>query len=492
MNKLLFTTILIGGFISFTSCEKESEDWKKDVTEQELLPGEDYGSMLYLGMNGIRDIKVLCTDTEIPVQNIKVLYSSQEENKEASASLRLMNEEELAAYCKDGITYKTLPQEFYALEGNEGMSFNSENEEGTVTVSFKNIDGLKSAVNLLPDGYIYSIPLVLNSENETVNSILGYCILGVSVVNPEVTVTMQKETVEITKATSAEVNCNISLNMPLNQEYTPEFVTDETTLQQLVEEYNTKNGTSYELFKGSVSSADVSITQGEKQTSCKFTFSNKAGISYGNYLYPVKIKESEAVETGNSGVSYVIVDMNLFTKQITLNENMFEAISKLSWETNPFKYLIDNTYGSGKNNCWHSNWSEPKENEYDATYGVWLDVNLSQGYKALRLSFWSRGNNQNAVPATIRFYGKADDSSDWISLTEELKEEIKLPAINPDFEYKSPVLKLPEGQSIKHIRISFLETFDKNTNTTKDLRVFEQKGSVALGELKLYDAEENQ
>ena len=160
--------------------------------------------------------------------------------------------------------------------------------------------------------------------------------------------------------------------------------------------------------------------------------------------------------------------------QITLTADMVSPIATETGEGS-VAALVD---GSTSNTSyWHSPWSVT--GTYDATYGVYIDIDLGEGngVKNFELRLCPRAGASNDYPDHIKIYA-SNDKTAW---GDALAEQSNLYGNGYSNGLWYPAFACSASDAKRYIRISILSTNGSNANVS-DLR---SSGCTHLGEIAL-------
>ncbi len=232
-------------------------------------------------------------------------------------------------------------------------------------------------------------------------------------------------------------------------------------------------------------SSSVTIAQGQTEGTYSVTVS-RSGLTEGQaYTLPITLTVSgsevdyqdrtimltssgERVDFQNNTVAMIAGQF----KEIPLQESML---------TSQYTGVGEGNLGNLCNNSEEDFWGSEYQSSCppgDATYGVYIDINLSSTWRAVKFEYCTRNTNENAVPQTI-VIGGSNDGNSWtkcFTITEE-----GLPTTKKTWWRDDPGHDL--GASYSYIR------FGVTKSKAGDL-IEDAKKSTALTELKVYGLHE--
>lgn len=166
--------------------------------------------------------------------------------------------------------------------------------------------------------------------------------------------------------------------------------------------------------------------------------------------------------------------------QITVNSDAGTLDGNTHFDGDGPAALVDNN----KSSYWHSMYMSGYDGYYDstkdfdATYGIYVDVALGSAIQSFQLSYYTRHNNNNGEPRAILLAGSTDGSN-WTTIATVEDDSIMKVAAGARVDL--PVLTAT--QSFTHLRIGIIKA--GNGDTPNDLRVA-NGGSTALAEILLF------
>lgn len=155
MKKLYIIPFLLGMLIAYTGCDELDED---------AIYPEKFSKILTLNKTGVQEIP-LYTTLPTSTFELAIMKSGTSPETTAEAYLRPMTQEELNAYCEDrGLNVVTIPESYYKLS-EQKFSFGSGERYKEAVISL-----ITEKYSELPENEMCVIPLILDSENDSVNA----------------------------------------------------------------------------------------------------------------------------------------------------------------------------------------------------------------------------------------------------------------------------------------------------------------------------------
>lgn len=394
-----------------------------------------------------------------------------------------------------------LPADYYTI-GTDGKLEFSASDESSKEVAIV-ISAKASSTTALSEGE-YILPVILTAcedmpflvNKETV------CYFKFSVLTPQLSLPagLQAETeVNRGKEIKKEINVNLNTGYQWDTEGKISILSDKTELENLVTKYNSDNSVSYTLLPAdSYTLSNLSFTKNDgKDKKLEIIINAKGSVNAGKYLLPVKISSCD-----NNFISIadkicylpftVTKKLNITTEMVSTNN-----AEKSIWADLPIKDIVDGYYYNGtdyNSGLWSSAWNGDKIENHDATYGVYIDINIGDlGYKgnAQLIMHGTKGKDDKRKPKKMAIYtSNQTNNNTWISaiaasdyaLTEKTisgkkKGNESLQQITI-YEFKPTAFNI--AADAKRIRIAFL------TNQNNESLTAINK-AVNLDELELHE-----
>lgn len=171
---------------------------------------------------------------------------------------------------------------------------------------------------------------------------------------------------------------------------------------------------------------------------------------------------------------------------ISVNSDCTKFDGTGSYEGGTYKALVD----GNAETYWHSAWYSGYTNEqgyynpatdFDAKYGITIDIKLEEPLKDFKISYYTRHNNNNGEPREIIFAG-SNDGNTWTDIETVANDELMKVAAGARVDL--PVISAAEAFSYLRIGI----TKAGNGDTPNDLTA--GGNSTAIAELLLFNAGE--
>lgn len=167
---------------------------------------------------------------------------------------------------------------------------------------------------------------------------------------------------------------------------------------------------------------------------------------------------------------------------ISVNSDCTKFDGTGSYEGGTYKALVD----GNAETYWHSAWYSGYTNEngyynpatdFDAKYGITIDIKLEEPLKDFNISYYTRHNNNNGEPREIIFAG-SNDGNTWTDIETVANDELMKVAAGARVDL--PVISAAEAFSYLRIGI----TKAGNGDTPNDLTA--GGNSTAIAELLLF------
>lgn len=244
--------------------------------------------------------------------------------------------------------------------------------------------------------------------------------------------------------------------------------------------------------EGKISSYCMLLTNGITATE-KLLIDVTAAEGSKKYIYSGNISINSDIVANKyySTPDIALTSLSESLSAITLSESML-SISSFQWSSDR-KNIIDNSTET----YWQSKYKKDQNPNLDATYGVYIDITLSNNtYEYLSFDY-ATGKANNNVPNHIKIYAGADKSN-LKELAEYKRTEENLPtAVQTwfigDDKSKLPIIPL-NGINAKVIRVSFLSSYIVDNGIVNDLTDTSHNittgdsnhPAVTVSELKIY------
>lgn len=440
---------------------------------------EEYASVVHF--KGVEDepeteMKLLLTGEDV-IYEFEVGKGGNEPAAEANVDIKVMTEEELAAYNKEWNTdYILLPSEFYSFS-ETSLKFTSQENLKKVQITFKGA----TLQELADDGKQYVIPMTLSGVNTLVHEGLHQSILKLKISIPTINIDMP-EIQNIEKSlydneSDKKIEIPLTSIIDLNENkwtFNAILVNNRTILQQLVDEYKSLHTESYgyELIP------EVNYTLPEYLIFDKSLLSTAIikidanGIEEEkNYLLPIKLEKCEGKPFNvDNKVFYIHLYIKDQLPQITITPEMM--VNSFPTEDNEIGFNLSNLFDNNGGTFWKSKWSEGASSQKDNKYGVWLDIKLEKSINYFAFKYQTQASWIASNPKVIHIY-----AYNTIDQTFLIKELNNLPK-NGNSWYTTENITLNETYS--NFRICIME--DQNGKKQQP----NVNGWVGFSELEIY------
>lgn len=460
----IILSILGLGLIA-TSCE----DGNKNYTEE-------FDSVYYYKQNGLNEFDFYSINKGV-AQTITVGRGGHSLTGRTIIDLVPFSEEELAAYNKSiDASYKLLDPEYYEMPASVVF------DDG---VEYKNIDVVfKGNMSELAKTGDYLLPIRLLPQSGSVNKDKNVIYLKPNIIVPSVVMDPTgKNTINMQEGVNETRNFELTYYLDVVNEWNLKLRMEdsEDELQRLVDEYNRTMGVNYALLPIANREYEslVDFPAGESLVTSNVIINNE-GLQMDDYLLPVVPKKVIGMPFDvKTDVCYIHVMVNGQLEDITLTKEMISASSTQSGGN-----IVSVIDGNTKT-YWESIWSSNTDPKHDATYGVYIDIDLSKVNKTisrqLHLDYATR-DYANAVPYTIVVYA-GTSANDLRPIGELTKNKNNLPVAGATWTKDLPNFSLGRTES-SYIRISFLESKTGGLTNAGNISSGDQP-CVAISELKL-------
>lgn len=377
MNKKIIYIFLLGLVILGYSCENYDD----------LIPAE-YNKILSLKEFGEKNITLYETG-EDGFYPLAVMKGGNDPKSTANVEIRVMNEIELSVHSQlVGKAYKLIPSDYYELVDPK-INFTSQDSYAERKINFKT-----NALSELLDGSTenYVLPVLLYSDNDSINAERDMLILKPEVVTPVVSYVVNSATLSVS---GDEATYEFRMQLPFESLW--DF---ECTIE--VDETNIPSG--FEL----VPSKDITISGnnkvmfkvGSKQSEPLAITIKNADFFGSNFVVPVKV-------TDISMQGFLAPQSNFLLyaayNKINLSADMLSTNAQESSE-GPLQNLVDGNPAT----YFHSSWSVAiPETHY-------FQINLKNEIKTCQFTYQNR-NNANGKPQDVTIF-VSKNGSDWVEL----------------------------------------------------------------------------
>lgn len=386
-------SLLCAALALFPSCEDDADN-------------QGTPSQVYMENTGQANVSFYNTGEDMHYTT-RISRSGADLTMAGSVRLEAFTAEELAAYnTENGTSYQQIPESCYSIT-NPQVDFEAGQPSAIVEIV------LRSTLGTLPAGD-YVLPLNLRSDNLSISAENQQLVLHISIVNP--TLTLERSGLQeltLDAEWNATYSSSIVLSTP-NQgwNFSVGIERDETTLQTLVDNYNSANGTDYTMLPAASYTLPESVefTEGQTAGGLVVNIEGSKLESLTSYLLPVVLTGCEGMSFGfeeGRNTAYILVATPVgelpkiaISDKITCND---------PFDSSNFGKITDGSGSTSWQSCWWKGPSEDKAVVSDPTYGIYLDISNLSIEQALKLKVTSgTGNN---LPVEWSVYKKeADDS----------------------------------------------------------------------------------
>lgn len=293
--KIKYLTLYVFSMLVLISCADNTND---------NIPS----NVIYLvnSATGGKEINLYTTGTNDTI-NIPVYRSGKFGNK-VTASIQVLNADELAAYNKDnGTSYVLLPNTVFSVL-NSQVQFSADNEDVLQYVKVLiNPTDLK-ALKMTNPNVKYVIPVKLKDASAEINTSKQYSFVVPSASDPLVYLGVSGIASAISYA-STDSYSSISLVFPLNVDFKNYWDINCAIEadQKLVDEFNAANGAYYVPLPASTYTLDnnVLIKSGSSNAYARLNVDGTK-LTYGNYLLAVKLKSVSKFGINSTKSTYLL------------------------------------------------------------------------------------------------------------------------------------------------------------------------------------------
>lgn len=251
--------------------------------------------------------------TQITYQDsIAIIKSGSDPSLSANVTLEVRSQAFLdSAYNISGKNYKVLPQDVYKFNGSSEVDFNK-NEKGKWGVLTINAKQLFKYIQQNPTVQ-FVLPIQLNSQRDSIYQYKSSMLVKVNVKEPTVEIgSSQIEDNMIYKSLDVKVNAAMS-NIEKNQwDFDCSLVTlNDSETSSLVNDYNVKNGTNYEILpSGSFSMTAFNFKKDVNESQSTVTVKRDKLVNDHSYLLPLRLASGKSVVDGlaiSNDIVYIII-----------------------------------------------------------------------------------------------------------------------------------------------------------------------------------------
>lgn len=416
MKKIFFISLLTAGLLFHAAC-----------TDEVTYDQEQYKSVVHLKESGVVNIDFYNIGQDVSFETC-ITKGGTDPSVAGDVSLVKFTEEELEIYNQGyGSDFKLLPEGYYTMP--DKVSFEANQEATNIKIV------LKANIGELDDDISYILPIRLESENHNVYSFKNSLLLHPKVITPTVSldaIGVQTVTMYDYPTAAGEVTYETGLTLDFfnEWEFKVKLVNDWNKLDELVQAYNTANGTDYKTLPANNYTIPSTIEFGSDESSKGLSVQlKKAELnSEKEYLLPVALNGIEGVPFDVSDqILYIRLHLTKELPKVIIKEDMVSTNSYMDTDSQG-QGTVTNVINGMAGRYWQSQNKEyPGRTEYvnDETYGVYIDYDLSKGdillQTLVKIELWvrSKGYAGGTIPKIVRLYG-GTNSNDLQPLSEEI------------------------------------------------------------------------
>ncbi|MBD3591398.1 BT_3987 domain-containing protein [Bacteroides sp. GM023] len=363
MKKIYLASLLLGLLVTQISCS--------DVDENEIYQNE-FHKILLLKTNGVLDLTVYNTGEDSNYE-FSVMKSGTSPETTANAYISPMTEEELQTYSDDrGLNLLEVPSNCYELSEKE-LYFNPNERYKKIELALHT-----NMIAQLPASEAdYVIPLILKSENDSINESKNILIIKPNIIIPSV---LFKQTGLVTQyCGKGKTTIEVPLELQIDNkwDFTCTVGVDESKIQG-----NTLLRKGYTLANDGV----VTFSKGNKSATLKVTVDRAEAeleeLNMETLVLPLSI-ESVSLETFGKDQEAYLLGIN---SQYPLMSNMLSTNAQ-----EPSEGALSNILDGKIGTYFHSAWSIAISEEH------YVQVDLPESYSSFMFSYINREANGNAA-----------------------------------------------------------------------------------------------
>lgn len=320
-----------------------------DYTLDKLVPGEYHKIMLI--KDGGKHTKTLLDVEDDDVTSITIQKLGSDPTLTANVNIRTLTDEELdSEYSQaDGINYKQLPADCYALD-NTNIEFSSSDRYKKIQLA---IHPQKVKEQIAANADVkWVIPLKMESQKDSVNANSDeYFVVINNVISPTIgfiSATPDARVIEKAKAADYTEKLTVGIDTENKWEVECKLGIDGS----YVNAYNKKNGTSYELLPADCYEMPASVKLNSGSNDVLASVKVKASsLPAGDYILPVAVTEVSEFKLSASNVMPLVVRV------------MGNKLDRTGWtatadtENRSDGCTVDKMLDGNVNSIWHSQWS---------------------------------------------------------------------------------------------------------------------------------------
>lgn len=311
----------------------------------------------------------------------------------------------------NGTAYELLPAECYDFE-NKIIEIPSDKDyvEGKLTY-----DPGKIVERIGYNNNKYLLPIkAVSKEGFPLNSDRNNLFLNFKVSEPIVTI-LNPGTFEIDLSDENITTMDVNVGVVFTNKW--DIKTNFMHKQEVIDAYNTRNGTYYAMLDESAYEApeEILIKKGSKSTIASYVL-NKANILPGNYILPCQIK---SLESSLEGTPTDVIKADIVTSALFLLSKMGELIPKGDWTIESFttQEPAEAKWGNGgsaihliddnPDTYWHSKW---KNGRTPLPYQITIDIKKESIISQIKILPRGRGSNN---PIHLLDFETSIDGTNW-------------------------------------------------------------------------------
>lgn len=490
MKKITLTILTLSAAL-LASCDGDKYEL------QTMVPEEYHRILSFAGMQ-LDEATLYITGSEnyLPV---KVLKGGSDPSLSSYAWLEPLTNDELKDY---GTQYQIIPEGLYSIEGNIEFAPEQESCEVNVIFSGDQTEKLLQFSESLPDGVQPCIAMrLVPGEGTSVYSDKSVVIRTIEITEPYMVASCPAEIPFLSGLPSYTMLPTagmsslpvISLSLAGNLENRWDIKCTARYRKDLVDEYNKKNGTSYQALEEGVVTLDSEITVAPGTGTAEFRLKKASEPDgAGMYLYPIEFATDKFAIDGLSKDNIIYL---LLTSEVRMGEDNVTSPATADYDGIGISGLFDNT-----SSFWHTTYNDGEIDgqvyDYyeDETFGHYFDIRLDTPIThAFRFDYWIRTGYDpwRSAPSKLNiYYSDADvpaSAEDWTLITTLTREEDSLPYLGQGDRYSSGIFNLAdfEIEQIRHIRFSVTEVLGgDNYNEVIVPGIY--PGHICLSEFKMW------
>lgn len=438
MKKLYIASALLSLVLGAASCSQEYN-----------LYNDETASVVMLKVNGEQKMNVYSTD-DLCVYTVRVLKGGHDRENGSSATVRVMTNEEFAAYCKaSGKPYKAIPAECFSFNEDGSAStaatltFAGDEIYKAANVYFKTAEFKKwiDAFNApgggaVEDGVTYSpvLPIIIESADASISEDNDQLFLVPQYVQPTIKFDDGGGLQQLERKGDT-FTCPLSLPVDNRWDIEVEVAMD----ADYVAEYNKANKTSFTCVSPDAITglqSVYSLKKGTKSVNIEYTI-DKTKCKFSDVV-PLVIKSINIAGIGiDAEASKLLTELK--------RELVFTSGSFVSNALEPTEGSYANLCDGSAATFFHSAWSVTVSDNHNLT------VTLPEAVTILQVEWWNRANATTNAPAEFNFYAGPNsesltlvkafnaNSTEYVSATEKLNSGNGAKNTLKPMQFESPV-----------------------------------------------------